>query len=190
MRANLTFDRLRAAFADEGERWILWLPVFFGAGIGIYFALPSEPPPWLGGLAFAGALAVGAMGRRWPALVLIMAALGTAAAGFTIVQWRTAAVAAPMLTERLGPVRLSGRVAAVETRPAGARVTLERPRISRLPPAETPDRVRVRLAGRQPELAPGDWVTLRAIVAPPPAPAAPGAFDFQRVRRIHFCASI
>ena len=180
MRVGLPLGRLRAAFADEGERWILWLPVFFGAGIGVYFALPAEPPPWLGAVVFAGTLALGVAARRWVAQVLIMAALGTAAAGFTVVQWRTQVVAAPMLTERLGPVRLSGRVAAVETRPSGARVTLERPRISRLAPALTPERVRVRLAGRQPELAPGDWVSLRAIVAPPPAPAAPGAFDFQR----------
>ena len=178
MRANLPFGRLRDVFADEGERWILWLPVFFGAGIGVYFALPVEPSPWLGALAFAGALVLGVAGRRWIALVLIMATLGTMAAGFAVVQWRTQAVAAPMLTERLGPVRLAGRVAFVETQPSGARVTLERPRISRLAPALTPERVRVRLAGRQPDLAPGDWVSLRAIVAPPPAPAAPGAFDF------------
>ena len=169
MRVGLPLGRLRAAFADEGERWILWLPVFFGAGIGVYFALPAEPPPWLGAVVFAGTLALGVAARRWVAQVLIMAALGTAAAGFTVVQWRTQVVAAPMLTERLGPVRLSGRVAAVETRPSGARVTLERPRISRLAPALTPERVRVRLAGRQPELAPGDWVSLRAIVGRCPA---------------------
>lgn len=171
---------MRAAFADEGERWILWLPVFFGAGIAIYFALPVEPQPWLGGTAFASALAVGVVGRRRLALVIIMAVLGTVAAGFTVVQWRTHSVAAPTLTKRLGPVRLTGRVAAVENRPSGVRVTLDRPRISRLEPAATPERVRVRLAGRQPELAPGDWVSMRAIIAPPPTPAAPGAFDFQR----------
>ena len=33
-------DRLAA----EGERRLLWLPVFFGAGIGVYFALRVEPP--------------------------------------------------------------------------------------------------------------------------------------------------
>src|SRR5258708_40272977 len=41
-------DRLCGALADrlvaEGERRLLWLPVFFGAGIGVYFLLKVEPP--------------------------------------------------------------------------------------------------------------------------------------------------
>ena len=49
------------AYAAEGERRLLWLPVLFGAGIGVYFSLDFEPPLWLGvtgailalGLAFA-----------------------------------------------------------------------------------------------------------------------------------------
>ena len=28
---------------DEQERWFLWLPVMFGAGIAFYFLLPVEP---------------------------------------------------------------------------------------------------------------------------------------------------
>ena len=28
---------------DEQERWFLWLPVMFGAGIACYFLLPAEP---------------------------------------------------------------------------------------------------------------------------------------------------
>ena len=39
--------RLVALFADtleaESDRWILWLPVFFAAGIALYFALATEP---------------------------------------------------------------------------------------------------------------------------------------------------
>ena len=45
-------DRLCGTLADrlaaEGERRLLWLPVFFGAGIGIYFLLKVEPPLWPG----------------------------------------------------------------------------------------------------------------------------------------------
>ena len=46
IRALLT-DRLAA----EGDRRLLWLPVFFGAGIGVYFALKVEPPLWPGVVA-------------------------------------------------------------------------------------------------------------------------------------------
>ena len=30
---------LARSYAAEGERRLLWLPVFFGAGIGLYFSL-------------------------------------------------------------------------------------------------------------------------------------------------------
>ena len=31
----------------EPERRKLWLPVFFGIGIGLYYLLPQEPSKWL-----------------------------------------------------------------------------------------------------------------------------------------------
>ena len=40
--------------------------------------------------------------------------------------------------------------------------------------------MRIKLSGRQPALRPGEHIRVMAILSPPPAPAAPGAFDFQR----------
>ena len=40
--------RLLARLLDERERWMLWLPVGIGLGIGLYFSLAEEPPVWLG----------------------------------------------------------------------------------------------------------------------------------------------
>ena len=36
-------EGLAEIFQAEQERWFLFLPVFLGAGIAIYFALPNEP---------------------------------------------------------------------------------------------------------------------------------------------------
>src|SRR6516165_11206608 len=58
-------DRLTA----EGERRLLWLPVFFGAGIGFYFALRVEPPlwPWVAAaIAGAGLSLAGSRARARP----------------------------------------------------------------------------------------------------------------------------
>src|SRR5438067_577703 len=41
-------------------------------------------------------------------------------------------------------------------------------------------RLRIRLTKGGDALAPGDWFTVRAFLLPPPAPAMPGAYDFQR----------
>src|SRR5258707_12555290 len=50
---------LATAFAAEGDRRILWLPVFFGTGIALYFTLTSEPPL---GTGLAATFAAGALG--------------------------------------------------------------------------------------------------------------------------------
>ena len=69
----------------EQERWFLWLPVLFGAGIALYFPLPTEPSTWNALLPVAASLALLLAGKRqWPgALVtagLLALACGVAAA--------------------------------------------------------------------------------------------------------------
>ncbi len=173
-------QRLSAVFGSERERWALWLPVCLGLGIGIYFSLAVEPPIWLGLVAVFVIGPFGFAVRQRPALAVGVLGIGCVAIGFTVAQWRTLAVHAPMLQTRLGPVGIAGRVIAVEPRPKGLRVTLEDLAIERLEKERTPARVRINLNGRQPALQPADHVRLRAILSPPPPPAAPGAFDFQR----------
>lgn len=175
-----TVRRLGALFAREEDRWVLWLPALFGAGIAVYFSLPAEPPLWLGVAALAPVAAIGVAWRRHAAVLVTATALATVAAGFAAAQWRTANVAAPVLSEEIGPLSVTGRVVAIEALTPGVRVSLERPRITRLAPERTPERVRVRLGGEQPAIVPGDWIAVRAVLSPPPPPSAPGAFDFQR----------
>lgn len=179
-RMGAIIPAIAEELAGERDRWAPWLPAGLGAGIGLYFALPEEPPSWLGPAAVAAVIGLGYLARRRPALLMLAIGCGLVFAGFAVAQWRTFSVAAPILTERLGPTGVSGRVIRIEPFPEGARVTIEKPRISRLQPNLTPERIRLRLRGRQPPLNPGDWVRMRAMVMPPSPPAAPGAFDFQR----------
>jgi competence protein ComEC len=37
---------------DERERWVLWLPVFMGLGVALYFMGHAEPDLWPAALAF------------------------------------------------------------------------------------------------------------------------------------------
>ena len=172
--------RLSVWLAAERERWALWCPVGGGAGVALYFALPLEPPPWVGPAATGGGLLLlWALRRRLGALVALLALL-TVAAGFTVAQTRTALVAAPILTRELGPVTVSGRVLSVERQPAGARVVLGALTIDRLAPEAVPARVRLRLPATFTPPDAGTVVRLRAMLHPPAPPAEPGAFDFQR----------
>src|SRR4030095_2584389 len=51
---------------EARERWGLWVPVFIGAGIAVYFGLASEPPIWLGAVGLVGAVALRLAFPRWP----------------------------------------------------------------------------------------------------------------------------
>jgi len=170
---------LAANLVAERERWPLWLPAFMGAGIGVYFWLSFEPATWLGPVLLGAAIvALGAGWRsgawRWPAAVVVALALGFAAA-----QFEAHSVAAPVLGHRFIGV-LAGRVLAVDPLPEGARLVVAPASLGDLTPADLPARVRVRLRHGDGGVTPGDGVRLRVSLEPPPAPAMPGAYDFQR----------
>jgi competence protein ComEC len=172
---------LAARLEAERDRWALWIPVGFATGVGGYFALEREPATWLGAVILGLAVAAGALGRRRPGFLLASFVLAVFSAGFAAAQFRTAWVAAPVLEKRIGPVAVSGRIVAVERRATGWRLTLESPEIGFLEPGRTPARVRIAvLDASGGSFEPGRRVRLRAVLRPPPEPAAPGAFDFAR----------
>lgn len=183
------FGRLTNLWGAERERRALWLPVLFGLGIAQYFALPIEPAWWWGllGMVVAGLAALGFYRRLESgdeAGFVLAVALALVAAGFAVATFRTVAVAAPVIEARVGPVTVQGRVVQVESRPDATRLTLERLRIPRVEPHRTPEKVRIRIAGKQrteSRWVPGMWIAVPAVLSPPPAPSAPGAFDFQRM---------
>ncbi|HLJ65434.1 MAG TPA: ComEC/Rec2 family competence protein, partial [Stellaceae bacterium] len=94
-------------------------------------------------------------------------------------QFQTWVVAAPVLAHRLGAVGVEGRVVAIDAEPEGVRLVIEPSHIDRLDPAELPAKVRLRLR-TDTGIRVGAKLALHAVLLPPPAPAMPGAYDFQR----------
>jgi len=179
---NAFLSRLAAAALAERERWPLWLPVLIGSGIALYFALSIEPGPLWAALpllpAGVGLVLAWRRGRLAP-LVLAAASLALAL-GFAAAAWRTAWVAAPVL-ERAGATWLTARVVEIERLPdQGRRVTFDQVRLDRDDLGPTPERIRLRLRPRGPEIAVGERLRLRALLNPPAPPVMPGAFDFAR----------
>ncbi len=166
----------RWAAAERG-RLYLWAPVAIGVGVGVYFGLRAEPhwsvSAWWMGLAVA--LAVAAPLARKPAIAVALAGLGFAAA-----DWRTETVSAPQLSRETGIIEIAGRLLAVEESAAQRRMVIALARAEGLDPARMPARVRVVWRGAVFDAAPGDFITLRAGLRPPPPPALPGGFDFAR----------
>ena len=166
----------------EQDRWMLWVPVLFAAGILTYFALDDEPA-----LRLALALVIGALGfclalRHAPLGLCIGGAALAFALGFTVAKLRTEMVRAPVLAQELRYVTVSGFVEAHELRDKGrARIMLRALAVGDLKPEETPYRVRVSMPAKWAAgVRIGEAVTLRATLQPPPEPIEPGGFDFAR----------
>ena len=109
----------------EQERWFLWLPAMFGAGIALYFLLPAEPGmlaatlPAVAALALHLALGHGGVGR------LATAALLATALGMAAGKLRTEDMRDPVLERQMGPIDVYGFVELVEPRPSkGQRLTI------------------------------------------------------------------
>ncbi|HEV2303107.1 MAG TPA: ComEC/Rec2 family competence protein [Stellaceae bacterium] len=168
------------ALAAEGERRQLWLPVFFGAGIAVYFALTFEPALWpAAAAAVAGVLLALAL-RRHPGPRAAALALAVFAAGFTLMRATTIERTAPILARRLGPVALTGRVTDIDRLEKGWRAVVAPDPLPGLAPSAQPKRVRVHIPPSSDPLDPGDRIGLNAMLFPVPGPALPGGFDFQR----------
>lgn len=155
----------------------------FGGGAGAYFALLREPQAWVGlaGVAVAAGVLLGA--KRWShargltaALVLLACGLG----GFALAKLRTEAAKAPVAGVDARPQRLQGWVVdIVSPGQGGPRLLIAPSRIGDWAPAATPVRVRVTLRGGYLP-APGEPISLLAVINTPPQPASPGSYDFAR----------
>lgn len=169
-----------AALAAEGDRRLLWLPVFFGTGIALYFALTVEPPLWIGagaGLGFA-VLAV-ALRRRygWREAAIAAAFVG---AGFAAVTQARIEDGTPMLQRRLGAVAITGQVIDIDLLGRGWRIVMMPDPLPGLGPDEQPRRLRLHIPANSDALRPGDRVSLKAKLYPVPGQVIPGGRDMQR----------
>ncbi|MEH3147252.1 MAG: ComEC/Rec2 family competence protein [Methylobacterium frigidaeris] len=165
---------------EAGQRRLFpWLAVAFGAGILLFFAaadrLPSPVAPLSAAAAFGG-LALGLRAR--PVGLAVALALAFLFLGFAAAVIRVSTVAAPILA-RTTIAPLAGFVEGIDERDEGARLIVRVRSLGTLGAAERPTRVRVSF--RRPEVPrPGDFVTARVRLLPPPEPARPGGYDFAR----------
>ena len=180
-RLAVVWLALGATFEREIDagRGFLWLPVAFGAGILLYFALPAEP--WAPALVAAAAILIAAAWRaRFRAIVFrVLVVAACAACGLTAAKLRTDRMAAPVMA-REATVTVSGWIAArEEAARGGARLLLSVRAMSGRGP--TPRLVRVTVRSKADGLSVGEAITFKARLQPPGGAVMPGGYDFARV---------
>lgn len=169
---------LQALEAAQGQLFV-WVPVFVGIGIALWFGLPIEPqwPLYLGVVGFGICVACLPLGALRP----LALAAGCVALGFVAAGVRAHQVKAPMLDFRYyGPVQ--GRIVEIDRSQSDAlRLTLDRVVLADVAAARTPLRVRVSLHDQDFSATPGQVVLLTGHLSAPDGPVAPGGFDFRRM---------
>jgi competence protein ComEC len=177
-------DRLAALIEAQRPNLALWIPVLYGLGIALYFAVPSEPQAWmLAALAGGLLLGLGTMVRNGPITRTVLMLVLLPAVGFAAATLRSRIVAAPVLPHEM-TANVEGRVIGLDrSASARPRVLLDRVVVFGLEPNRTPARIRVSLDPATPAelLQPGLRLLGQVRIAPPAAPSEPGGFDYRRV---------
>jgi competence protein ComEC len=175
---------LLSRIEEERGRFLIWAPLFFGTGIGLYFVPLREPDiATYTGLAVLGLICAG-IAWRWPwGIGPLARALICVALGFGVAGARAHWVAGPVLDFRYyGPIE--GRIVAMDRSQSDAvRLTLDQVRLNDVNPKKLPNRVRVSLHGAHGFLSPaiGQRIALTGHLSGPNGPVEPGGFDFQRM---------
>lgn len=164
---------------DEG-RGFLWLPVCFGVGILIYFALPREPSSvGLAAIAIASVLAAW-LSRHRAGLFRVTMIIAFVALGASFMKIRTDRVAAPKIPFEQSTI-VSGWVVAKDLASrGGVRIALRVHEMERFAADEAPDFVRITIRSNTESISVGDALAITARLRPPGGPVIPGGYDFAR----------
>lgn len=155
----------------------------FGCGAAVYFALPREPKTWVALACLTLAAVLLTVASRWSRgrpMTVVLVLTASAVCGFGAAKLRTLQAAAPVASSSARPERVEGWVVDVANPgQGGQRLFIAPARIGDWPADATPMRIRITLRGGYVP-APGEAISLLAVINAPPPPASPGAYDFAR----------
>ncbi|MGD9831020.1 MAG: ComEC family competence protein, partial [Hyphomicrobiaceae bacterium] len=117
MRTGPAAAVLRLIEAEQAS-WFNWVPVAFGAGVGLYFLLPFEPTRLVAAAGVIAAVVLRLVWRRSFVGWLTTAVVLAVALGFGAAKLRTLRVDAPILARPMTSAEVTGRILRAEPRPA------------------------------------------------------------------------
>lgn len=163
----------------EAARLAPWLTVFFGTGILLYFAAPTEPhliAPLLGLVLITAFCRIC---RERPFAFALLLSLAAISAGFTVACLRAAYVEHKVLTRPTGTLMLTGFVEARDATERSDRAVIRLTGASGRGAENVPKKIRVAMRrGFAPNV--GDHIELQARLRPLLGPTRPGGYDFAR----------
>ena len=175
LRGLAPWSAIEIWLGSERHQLPLLAPVGLGAGVALWFGLPWHDQRVAAAIV-AVAVAVAGLALRGLAARLLLWSGVLILLGLGLAEWRSASVAAPVLSERFtGDV--SGVVEEVQVTRGGERFRF------RLIPDDPALPRHVRISAKSeaiPGVVPGARVRVKVALMPPAGPSVPGGYDFAR----------
>lgn len=177
---HLFINTLKENFLAERERFVLWLPILFGLGIGIYFLLPQEPSYWFTIVFVELLLFFLYIFRFYPLRFMVTGSLLVIALGFSNIQIRSMYqakfVEKPSVQKEV--TYLKGQILKIDLSAKGkTRLLLTNVQDF---DKERKGLYRVTLSAKSTDLTEGKCVEMVATLMPPMAPVVPDGYQFNR----------
>ena len=169
-------------FVEQYDRWPLWIPVFIGVGVAIYYSLAFEPSliPQLGALAILTLVLCKKAWRQRPALLVLAGMALCFMVGITAASVRTAYMATPMLSAKQSNVEITGEIIDIQRRSRQHRIVLGNlTSTSKIPILR---KVRLTISSKlSAKLHLGDRIKVSTSLLPLGEPVVPGGYNYRRV---------
>ncbi len=157
------------------------MPVWFGAGIGWYFALSFEPNAfWLMPCILFMVTCTWCLRTKFRKIKFLLFAFLSILSGFAAADFRTTQVAAPAISGFIRSALVEATVQEVELQEFGARYLLSDLNIQGVSINHSPKKIRLVWRGDLPTIVAGDRVRTRAYISAPPEPVMAGGYDYAR----------
>jgi competence protein ComEC len=170
-------QKLRDCFYIDYHCHVLWVPVFFAAGIIYYFLLTFEPSlVTVTIILLLNVIIYMITRKRFPVTILLL----NLSAGLFVATVRTATLHDITITGELKYAKLEAEIESITPLEAGNRLLLINNHIDGLTLGETPLKIRLATKSDAQHLRAGQRIRLKANLAPPPKAVIPGGYDFAR----------
>ena len=167
---------------EDADRWVLWIPVFFGLGVGVYFILPTEPSLYAAGGLVSGACGLFILSRRKQFAIKALSVIFLIfALGFLAAKIRTETSGTAVVEYSNKPITLSGNIEDINYSGSYPSITLRNLRIDEFTPEQIPKYIRLNVRTKiKGDIKTGDRIITDAILLPPARPVIAGGYDFSK----------
>ncbi|MEH6524872.1 MAG: ComEC/Rec2 family competence protein [Sneathiella sp.] len=180
IKANFGVSKFLTLVDRDRSRWFFWFPVALASGIALYFSLTWHPSPfWISATPAAILVVAFVRHSRFRSIRLFLFFVLAMSMGFSACIIRTYVVGAPVLQKKK-VTTVSGVILDISSGLSAHRLLLGELEFG--VGSDIPKLKYLRFTARMPvdHLHPGQIVETKVVLLPPPAPAYPGGFDFQR----------